>query len=283
MKKENRYIIAGAVVLTALSAGTALVGYSKNYKQAEKNLNNAGLQALNSSEVVKAQTSDKITNFVFSGADFVLSGGNYIVDISGFTTNEKNVRAYANMEYEVYPIEFKDINEKDSIDVYNALTKVISEYEMKSFDYAPVSDLNKFNDALNQNFQQEIKNYDFSSGLTYAIDDIAFNEQEGYVSFITRSNVRYENINTTVNMMPTPNGMYPMTRVNHDYDYYYQTHEIFIKASPEEIQAMKNDKKLIFDKFVNVVSKNQTSEYRVKQVSNITEKEFNYNCGYSME
>lgn len=278
--KLKRLVALGATVLMLTGA---LTGCSKELENAQDNVNKAALDAIiNNSQIVKQETSDEINNYIFSGADFVLNGEKYQLDVSGFATNTKNEKAYANLEYEVPASEFKDVDAKDSVEVLNAIAKVITEYEMKNFDYAPMKSLTSFNNAMNKTFESPIEGYKFSSGLTYAVEDITFNKQDGYVSFSTRQNVDYSKTTTRTVLMYTGKSMVPVVQTHTDHEKFNQEHQIYIKASPEEISAMQADKSLIFEKFVNLVNEGQKTDYTVRAGNIQNEKPFNDAPEYSL-
>ena len=86
--KLKRLVALGATVLMLTGA---LTGCSKELENAQDNVNKAALDAIiNNSQIVKQETSDEINNYIFSGADFVLNGEKYQLDVSGFATNTKN-------------------------------------------------------------------------------------------------------------------------------------------------------------------------------------------------
>ena len=278
--KLTKFVALGA---TALMLTGALTGCSKELENAQDNVNKAALDAIiNNSQIVKQETSDEINNYIFSGADFVLNGEKYQLDVSGFATNTNNEKAYANLEYEVPASEFKNIDAKDSVEVLNAIAKVITEYEMKNFDYAPMKSLTSFNNAMNKTFESQLNGYKFSSGLTYAVENITFNEQDGYVSFLTRQNLDYSKTKTRIVMMYMGKSMTPVVQSYNDHKKFNQEHEIFIKATPEEIAAMQEDKSLIFEKFVNLVNEGVKTDYTVKAGNIQNEKPFNDAPEYSM-
>lgn len=277
--KKKRLVALG---LTTLALAGTLTGCSKELENAQDNLNKAAIDALNNSQIVQMVTADEIKSFAFSGADFILNGEKYTLDVSGFTSNAQNQKAYANMEYEVDAAEFASVNAEDSVQVVNAITKVIQEYEMKSFDYAPMTSLTKFNNAMNKTFEIPIEGYKLSSGLTYAIDDITFNEQDGYVSFMTRQNVDYSKTTTRIVMIYNGKKFMPVAQSHTDHEKFNQEHEIYVKASPEEIAVMKENPNLIFEKFVTVVNEGQKTEYTVRAGNIQSEKPFNDAPEYSM-
>lgn len=286
MKKGlKRFVVIG---LSLLMLTGVLTGCTPELQNAQEGLNDAALDEISVSEVVKMETNDIFTKYVFAGADVIQRDGKYMLDVSGFATTDKNKHAYTNMEYEVDANYFNQIDSKNATEVLNAITKVIQDYEMQSFDYAPMTSLTKFNSAMNETFESPLQSYNLSSGLTYAIDDITFNEEQGYVSFDTRQNTNYSD--TKVEMVYTIIGVdsngHPKMGYRAQSKTYYEKfneeHTIYIKASPEEIAQMKQDKSLIFDKFVTLVKEEKKTEYTVKAGNIQQEKAFDDASEYSM-
>lgn len=283
--KIKKFVALG---LTALAITGLLTGCSSELKDAQKNINSVGLNALNGSKIVNVMTDDEFSDYVFSGADFVLDGGNYILDVSGFSTTANNKKAYTNMEYVVESSEFDGVDAKNSAEVINAIAKVIAEYEMTSFDYAPMKSLDKFNNSMNKTFESPVNGYKLATGLTYAVDDITFNEKDGYVSFSTRQNTDYSKTTTEMVYMFIGTdtngnakwGFRPQVKTYHEK--FNQEHVIYIKASEEEIALMKEDNSLIFDKFVELVNEGQKTDYTVRSVNIQTDKAFDDNSGFSL-
>ncbi|MBE7074697.1 MAG: hypothetical protein E7376_01800 [Clostridiales bacterium] len=277
--KLKRFAALGA---TCLLLTGALTGCSKELEEAQDNLNKAGLAAINRSQIVKIETSDEINDYVFSGADFLLEGQNYTIDVNGFTESQNGQKAYACLKYDVPASEFAQIDAKDSVEVLNAIAKVVNEYEMKSFEYAPMKSLTEFNKTIGKTFESPLDGYNYSSNLTYSVKSITFNEQEGYVSFKTNQNVDYVKRVTRTTLVYNGKTMVPIVQTQYYHEKFNQEHEIFIKASPEEMQAMKEDKSLIFDKFIRVVKEEQKSEYVVKAGNIQNQKAFDDAPEYDM-
>ena len=192
------------------------------------------------------------------------------------------------MEYEVSEDCFSQINVGNSLEVLRAITKVIQDYEMQSFDYAPMTSLTEFNQSMNETFESPIEDYHLESALTYAIDDITFNEERGYVSFNTRQNTHYSRTKIVLEYAVIgvdSQGHPKMGYVSRPKTYsekFNQEHTVYIKASLEEIEQMKQNKTLIFDKFVRLVKEGRKAEYAVKAGYIQNEKNFQDGSSYEM-
>ena len=178
------------------------------------------------------------------------------------------------MEYEVECSFFKDITQTDTKKLYQALTHIIQNYEMKSYSSVAVNSMDKFNASVHSNVQKEEGSYDLDSSFTYGIDNLQFDATKGTVSFDTRQNVLYTNKSTHI--LPIYNGKYytyiPQTETHSKYR--NQSYRITLKATPEEIAAMKKDNSKVIDKFIDVVENKKTGEYSVEQLYNVDQKTF---------
>ena len=284
MKKIGKALaVFGATVI--LVAG--LTGCS-GLKDAQENINNAALDTLTTSSAVLNETDEHFTGYTFSAADFSQVGDQYVIDVSGFATGEKYGKAYTNMEYIVDCGYFSEVDADNSAEVINKVAEVVTNFEMVGFDYAPVKSLNDFNKAMGKVFESPIDGYHHCTSLTYAVDDLEFNEQEGYVSFNTRQNVKYSQ--TRMELVYTVVGvdadghakMGYRTQAKTYYESFNQSHQIYIKASPEEMVQMKQDKSLVFEKFIDVVNNNKKSEYTVRADSIEQGKMFDDSSDYSL-
>ena len=276
--------VFGATVL--LVAG--LTGCTPGLKDAQENMNNVALDTLTTSSVVLKETDEHFTDYTFAAADFVQVDDKYVIDVSGFATGEKYGKAYTNMEYVVDAGYFAEVDAQDSTQVINKVAEVVTNFEMVGFDYAPVKNLNEFNRAMGKVFESPLDGYHHSTSLTYSIDDLQFNEQEGYVTFNTRQNVKYSQ--TRVEMVYTIVGTDSKGNIKMGYraqpktyyESFNQSHQIYIKASPEEIAQMQQDKSLVFEKFIQVVNNDQKTEYTVRADNIEQGKMFEDSSDYSL-
>ena len=67
-----------------------------------------------------------------------------------------------------------------------------------------------------------------------------------------------------------------------DYEHFNQDYQIYIRVSPQEMQAMKEDPAKIFDKFVDLVQEGNKEDITVRSLSVQTDKAFDDGAGYSM-
>lgn len=275
--------IFGATVI--LVAG--LTGCS-GLKDAEEHMNNVALDTLTTSSVVLSETDEHFTGYTFAAADFAQVGDQYVIDVSGFATGEKYGKAYTNMEYVVGTDYFSEVDADNATEVINKVAEVVTNFEMVGFDYAPVKSLKDFNKAMGKVFESPIDGYHHSSSLTYAVEDLEFNEQEGYVSFNTRQNVKYsqtrmEMVYTVIGVDSNGNPkMGHRAQAKTYYESFNQSHQIYIKASPEEIAQMKQDKSLVFEKFIDVVNNDKKTEYTVRADNIEQGKMFDDSSDYSL-
>ena len=72
------------------------------------------------------------------------------------------------------------------------------------------------------------------------------------------------------------------TVIKTDYENFNQDYQIYIRVSPEEMKAMKEDPAKIFDKFVELVKSNNKEDITVRSVSVQTDKQFEDGSGYTL-
>ena len=287
MKKiGNKLVVLGATVLILLGA----TGCSSKLEKAQESINDNIVNVLNHSEQIDGLTNAEFDKYVFLSGDFnYTDNGNYIVDINGLASyNNNSQKAYVTLQYEVSENVFKNLDADKSHEVINALCDVVNEYDMKSCSFTPMNNITEFNSKMGQVFESPVDNYQHQTSLTYKVNDIEFNEQEGYVSFKTKSNVKYYNRRTELQytMVGVDSKGNPKmgwrTVVRTDYEYFNQDYQIYIRVSPQEMQAMKEDNAKIFDKFVELVKTDNKQDITVRSTGIQADKAFDDGAGYSM-
>ena len=286
MKKIGKKLaVLGATALILFGA----TGCSTKLEKAQESINESVVNVLNSSDYVDSFTNVEFDKYVFLAGDFNYTDGNYIVDINGLASyNNNSQKAYVTLQYEVAPDVFKDIDANKSHEVINALSDVVKEYEMKNFSFAPMNNITEFNSKMGDVFESPVKNYKHHSSLTYKVNNLEFNEQEGYVSFCTKSNVKYYDTKNELQYVMVgvdSNGKPKMgwrTVIKTDYENFNQDYQIYLRVSPEEMKAMKEDPAKIFDKFVELVKSNNKEDITVRSVSVQTDKQFEDGSGYAL-
>ena len=108
--------------------------------------------------------------------------------------------------------------------------------------------------------------YDFDNALIYAVDGIEFDEQNGQVSFTTKTKATFVHTWTSTMMIFNGHGFIPFIQTHHDYQDSIQTHRISLNVTQEELSEMKNDSCLILDKFVEVMKNKDKSKYIISSL-----------------
>lgn len=286
MKKIGKKLaVLGATALILLGA----TGCTTKLEKAQESINESVVNVLNHSDYVDGFTDVDFDKYVFLAGDFDYTDGNYIVDVNGLASyNDNSQKAYVTLQYEVAEDVFKDLDATKSHEVVNALCKIVNEYEMKNFSFTPMNNVTEFNSHMGKVFESPVKNYKHNSSLTYKVNDIEYNEQDGYVSFKTKSNVKYSDTKTEMQYTIVgfdSNGNPRMgwrAVVKTDYEHFNQDYQIYIRVSPQEMQAMKEDPAKIFDKFVDLVQEGNKEDITVRSLSVQTDKAFDDGAGYSM-
>ncbi|MBQ8844766.1 MAG: hypothetical protein IJ008_01975 [Clostridia bacterium] len=280
--------------LTVLGAAALLVlgltGCSSALDKQEEIMSTNVCNMLNSSQIVNTITDAEFDKYTFLASDFKDDGSAYVVDINGIGSynNEQN-KAYVSLQYRVGKEEFASVDSKKAEQVVEALNSVIQKYEMQKFSFAPMSNINEFNKQMGNVFESPVNGFRHCQSLTYKVDNIQYNEEKGYVSFCTTANTKYSKTTTEMRYMligtdsnGKPKMGWRVVPVTH-YENFNQDHEIYLRATPEEIAAMKNDPSKIFDKFIEVVKSDNKNAITVRSVEINNDKLFNDNSGYTME
>ncbi len=287
--KKKKLIIFGATVLSALG----LAGCSTALEKAQTSLSDVSKNVLNENLNFRQRLEGGIEKYKFLGANFDgNSNGEFDIEICGVSVaNETKEKAYTTLYYTIPATEFNGINAKDSTAVINSLTQVVPNYEIKDFSYAPVKDFNNLNGAVKSVLESPLDEYKTHSALVYGVDNLNFNYEDGYASFTTYEDTKYSRTRTELvwtvvgwDLEGNPQYGWAVQSVT-DYEGFVQEHNMYVKASTEELDAMKEDNTLVFDKFVEAVKTGDKSLYTVQSVNVVKTTEFNTNLlgtDYSM-
>lgn len=282
----KKLTVLGAAALVLLG----LTGCTSGLQKQEEIMSTNVCNMLNSSEVVNTITDAEFNKYTFLASDFKDDGSAYIVDINGIGSynNEQN-KAYVSLQYRVGKEEFSSVDAKKAEAVVEALNSVIKKYEMQKFSFAPMSNVNEFNKQMGNVFESPINGFRHCQSLTYKVNNIQYNTEKGYVSFCTTSNTKYSKTTNEMRYMMIgtdssgkPKWAWRVVPVTH-YENFNQDHEIYLKATPEEIAEMQKDPSKIFDKFIEVVKTEDKNSITVRSAEIKNEKLFDDNSGYTME
>ena len=272
MKGKKKLAILAPLVVALASA---FAGCSQLEKDAVKDFNQEALNLLNNSpvvsEVVEADTS--FDKFDFLGADFSeTASSDYDVDISGIAKYNSNKKAFVKMSYTFDGENFSSINEKKQSDILKVLSSLIGKEEMKSFEFMPISSVKSLNGVVKSISESPLDEYDFNKGLVFSLSDVKFDQEGGNISFRIKTYSEFVNETTVLTPIPIlgPDGVttiIPTPITNRNYADYIQENNVIISVSNEEMAEMLEDKSLIFDKFVELVSSEAKDQFAISQVS----------------
>ena len=154
---------------------------------------------------------------------------------------------------------------------------------MTSYSYINVKDFNQLNNAVKSVLESPLDGYKTSSSLVYGVNNLTFNYEDGYASFTTYEDTKYsrtrtELVWTVVGVDMDGNVQYGWAvQTVTDYEGFVQEHNMYVKATAEELDAMKEDNSLVFDKFVESVNQKDKSNYTAQSVNVQKTTQFNTN------
>lgn len=270
MKKIYKKIATLSV--SALIMLGAMSGCSDPEKIAEDNLNTTIL------DIVNSQNLDKeFESYTMLGTNFVLNGEYYDIDIGGLAKYNNNDDEFlVNLNFELDKEFLKDVNPKISLELIEVLNKVLPQQNIKKIDTISINDFKELNKSVNSSIEE----YSPDSSLTYIIKNIRFNQENKEVSFDTYTNICLK----VPYILNVYNPILKITQAQVEYKYQHHTvkNNITIKISLEELKEMELNNELIFDKFVSVVNKNDTSSYTITTTNIDKNKIFEDGSDYSI-
>jgi len=281
MKKQ--FAILGASAMLMLG----LVGCTTAQEDAQNNLNTSIINAVNSSATITAITDIKLDDFDFLASNINQTENISYVDINGIgeiSNNDK--KAYVNVQYKVDSSTFSDVDEDDSVEVLNKLTEIVQTSEISNIDCVYVTDINEMNNAMSNLFECSNASYNYDSSLTYSVKNLKFNTEDNCFTFEAYSNVKYSKTTTEYirrYIKSGKSGSWKIIRTTEtDYKESYETQQVVVKATPEEIEQMKQDSSIALDKFIEVVNNKEKDSYFVKTIDVQSEKNFEDASEFSM-
>lgn len=268
VKNLKKFFIAGAAI--ALSA-SVLAGCSA-LKDASQEMGDSTVNILNNSSVVRESTDVTFNEFTFLGADFDrVEGSTLDVDVSGVAKyNEMQNKAYITMNYNLDDSFFAGIDSNDKAEIVRALNQAMQQNEMQDFTFVPINSVKALNESLKGITESPLKDFRYNGGLVFALGDVNVNMEEGYASFQLKSHVDY--VKTETQVVPSViyvNGKPQVgvtTKVNHYYENFLHTNDVYVRATEQELAAMENDSSLIIDKFIEYVNNNDKNNLVVNSV-----------------
>ncbi len=270
---KRKFLVAGFLTLLTVCAMT-LSGCDGKLRNAKDSYNEILKEKINNSILLNDCTTESLNKIEFTGADFEVSGNKYNITVNGIASIGSNKsKAYVNAGYEVDKNYFSELDSKsEKYEIINALAKIAEENDMTYLDVIPVSNLKSFNKSVTRSITSPIDDYGYSSGMVFGLSKPEFNEDEGYVMFQTKSYMEYSKTVTEVT--------YGITGVDADgnpqfgpvlvtktyYEDFIQTTNVYVKASEEEMDAMKENNALVFDKFNELFENKEINNYTIQSV-----------------
>ena len=283
---KRKWTLLGSAALMMFGATSCSI----DLINAQNHLNENVVNVLNSNEMVDKVTDVNFNKYAFLAADFVKNENSYTVDINGLALYNDNVnKSYVSLQYEVERDVLNQINKNAAHQVINSLADIVNNYEMKNISFTPMTSVNDFNKCMGKLFNSPENGYNYVSNLTYKVENIKFDYENGNVSFNTLSNTKYcKKVNEAqyviigTNPDGSPKSGWKMVTKTY-YKKLNQEYEVSVKATDEQLKEMENDHSKIFDKFVELVNENNKEDVIAKSVNTTTSKEFNDNSGYTMQ
>ncbi|MCI8555995.1 MAG: hypothetical protein HFI85_05485 [Clostridia bacterium] len=264
-KKLNKAILLGATMILSMGMMTGCTG---EFEKAQENLNKTGLDQLQHSKVVREVTDEEFSHFKFLCAEFEVNDDKtYDVDVNGVAKyNDGKEQAYVKMSYTLDGQSLYEVNKDDRAAILNLISQTMSRQEMKAFDYAPLSSIKAINSILRQTAESPLDEFNYRHGILFSLGKIKFDEDKDRVCFEMKTHVKYERPYTVMQPIVVGNMMTMMPVTHYENEEFIHTNDVYLNVSKEEMARMKADNKLIFDKFVDVVKKQEFDKYVINSV-----------------
>ena len=266
---KNKLCILG------LSAGTiasslALFGCSKrDLVLAQQNIDTAVVELLSSDKI---DSETKYTSFTFLGADVEnveseKTSNLCSVDINGVAISKDKKRAYTTFNYVVdsayFPVLSGTDKYKDNASLVNSLSNIIKNENLASYSILNVGSVKDLNTNLAKVTSVGLSDeYKCGGNFLYAVNNLNFNENEHYASFSTKELIKFAK--TKVNYWAfTENG--PIFTIDADRKDYFVNQNVYVELTPDEIALAKTDSSIVFNKFAQYVSGENSQNYAIEQ------------------
>lgn len=143
---------------------------------------------------------------------------------------------------------------------YDSINQIVSTYALSAVKVHEVNNHLALNDTIDYLTKADKQNYYKESVMLYDISLPEIDELRGVAVFYTKSYVSTFKIpeNITSDFVPS--------NENTIYDKYSVTNKIFVRLSPSEIQYLKQNPQLIYDRFTQAVEKHQDDLYSINNL-----------------
>lgn len=245
-----------------------LTGCSNEFVAVQENLNKVGLDQLQQSSVVREVTDEEFSHFKFLCAEFEVNDDKtYDVDVNGVAKyNNGKEQAYVKMSYTLDGQSLYEVNKDDRSAILNLISQVMSTQEMKAFDYASLNSIKAINSIVRNTAESPLDEFNYRHGIVFSLGKIQFDEDKDRVCFEMKTHVKYERPYTVMQPIMVGNTLTMMPITHYENEEFIHTNNVYLNVSKEEMAEIKADNKLIFDKFVDVVKKEEIDKYVINSV-----------------
>ncbi len=264
-KKHTRAAVLGVTMLMSMGM---LTGCSNEFVAVQENLNKVGLDQLQQSSVVREVTDEEFSHFKFLCAEFEVNDDKtYDVDVNGVAKyNNGKEQAYVKMSYTLDGQSLYEVNKDDRSAILNLISQVMSTQEMKAFDYASLNSIKAINSIVRNTAESPLDEFNYRHGIVFSLGKIQFDEDKDRVCFEMKTHVKYERPYTVMQPIMVGNTLTMMPITHYENEEFIHTNNVYLNVSKEEMAEIKADNKLIFDKFVDVVKKEEIDKYVINSV-----------------
>lgn len=279
MNKGYRKVLLFATLLGSMSTLTSCTSAEQEAKQ---NFDDTMVMALNSSDVVKEKLgSAEVADYEILAASAKQNAdSSYIVKLNGVMSDANQKLAYVDTAYKVGSADLGNAN--NNVDFLKNMEKLIVNYDLRSFNYVPVSNLANTNNSIVKNVDCPFDGFSLYDGICYGVSNPQINEEKGYASFRTDSYVKFKKSVTQTSygikgMDAKGNPVYGLvTKTTTSYQDTYSSNDIYVKATEDEIADFKTDFSKAINKFVEAEKTNDKSSYTINNVSAINDADIQH-------
>ena len=287
MAKGRRVKAAVLSMVALLALGSlTLTGCSKAMEEAQANIDNSVVTVMNADESIQERYDAQFSDFTFLCADVEGAESNqYNVDINGLitVTTDKADTAYATLSYLVDGSYFNDMDKASHEDIINKLATIVQNEKFQSVSVEKIGDPQALSDSMGEVMESPLEGYNMSKNFLYAVGNVEFDEAENIAKFSTKDASRFSKttVRTSYGIVGFDSEGKPryglVTSTKTDYQTFFLDHNVYIKLTPEEMAAAKNDHTIIFNKFNEYVKNNEKDKYVIQETNVVQEKDFSAN------
>ena len=283
--KKLRLSVLGLATLVAIGAMT-LTGCSKAMQEAQDNIDNSVVTVMNADESIQERYNANFSDFTFLCADVAQADANqYNVDVNGLITmtTDKADTAYTTLSYLVDGKYFNDMDKATHEDIINKLATIVQNEKFQSVSVEKIGNPQALSNSMSEVMESPLDDYNMSKNFLYAVGNVQFDETENIAAFSTKDASRFSKttVRTSYGLVGFDSEGKPkyglVTSTKTDYQTFFIDHNVYIKLTPEEMAAAKNDHSIIFNKFNEYVKNNQKDMYVIQETNVVQDKDFSAN------